>query len=110
MLIDGFVFLSQDQINMLALAAEPLPDSWLHPMDLAALPILVAPEWPEKIEWADWVIFSMDGAVYAHQPEVLKATLERAILESGGMSFLPSVENQLSIGLYQQMPSSWWLS
>lgn len=108
MLIDGFVFLSQEQINMLALTAEPPPDSWLHPMDLAALPILLAPEWPEKVEWGDWVIFSMDGTVYGMQPEVIKANMERAILESGGLHFLPSIENQ--IGLYQQRPFTDWIS
>jgi len=109
-LIDGFVFLSQEQVNLLALAAAPPPPSWDSPYPdlIYSYPILVAPEWPEKTEQGSWVIFSMDGAVYAFEPEVIKAKLETALRESSFSFPRPVVQDYATVGLFQQQSASWW--
>lgn len=106
MLLEGFIVLTQDQINMLALTAEPAPAPWLGaPLVYTGYPILVAPEWPEKLELGSWVAFATDGTLYAFEPEVIKANMERVLMEST-WSLFPSIENQLSAGLFQQQQST----
>jgi hypothetical protein len=113
-LLDGFIVLTQDQLNMLALGAEPTaPTNWMDPpLIYTGWPVLVAPEWPEKLELGSWVAFSMEGTLYAFQPEVIKANLERALMESTSQYFFPNPAVQdyaASVGLFQQSPSSqWW--
>lgn len=107
MLLDGFIVLTQAQLNMLALGAEPFQESWDQPATVVTgYPVLVAPVWPDKLEIGEWVTFEMEESLYAFQPEVIKASLERALQES---SFFPRliVQEYASAGLYQQRLNGW---
>lgn len=111
MLLDGFIVLTQDQLNMLALGAEPFSPSWDQPaLAYTGWPVLVAPEWPETLELDTWIAFEMEGALYAFQPEVVKANLERSVLESSWAGFASrGAQEYASVGLFQQTPSRlWW--
>lgn len=102
MLLDGFIVLTQDQLNMLALGAEPFQVSWDQPAPLCTgYPVLIAPEWPDKLELETWTAFELEGSLYAFQPEVIKASLERALQESAFFP-RPIVSEYASLGLFQQ--------
>lgn len=108
MLLEGYIVLTQDQLNMLALAAEPFPaNPWDPPFFFTGYPVLVAPEWPEKLELGSWVAFTMEGALYAFEPEVIKANMERSLMESVGRSLYSSVEDRMTVGLFQQQRNAW---
>ena len=103
MLFEGYAILTQDQLNMLALTAEPFEaHPWDPPFFYTGYPVQVAPEWPEKLELGSWVAFCIDGTLYAFQPEVIKANLERTLMESS--MFFPSqaIQDYTSVGLFQQ--------
>jgi hypothetical protein len=110
MLLDGYIILTQDQINMLALAAEPVQPAWDQPFyHYTGYPVLVAPEWPKQLTHGRWTCFAMDGTLYAFDPEEVRAGMERSILESAwGGQASSTARDYGSIGLFQQTPHRMW--
>ncbi|ATN87878.1 hypothetical protein SEA_BIGSWOLE_242 [Mycobacterium phage Bigswole] len=97
-LFRGVCLLTPEQMNMLALGAEPYADDVFAPTlqwELAmAHQVKVVPEWPPMVDLNDgWSVFNMDGRLYAFNEKTVEKTVEesmkRIASESGRLSLLP---------------------
>lgn len=111
MLVNHRVVVTQEQLNMLVLAAEPqtFGENWMHDESVAAIyagwPVLVAPEDGTPVDCGDgWLACYKFESLYAWNYAQLKADTERAAREAVLNS---RFDEGGTMGLFQQRPGGW---
>lgn len=76
---------------------------------LTGYDVVIAPEWPQKIERDDgWMAASLNGAAMAWNPEAMRHALERL---TQGVSVFPPVHDQIAATVADpspRLPGAFW--